>query len=602
MKHRLPTILFGLLLCVVPLRAQWSGSLDLSGGLGGMEGSLITEGKPVFHVLAQGTFQLDYKTDKFGWKTTLNGKWEPNVTDNTRASFKKEKLGVVYKATATKPLTISLRQDFAWKPVLDRNYSAWILYQYSNDRGHNHTMNFDGNSDEINKISYYYEVPVKDEHKVESGVRTFRNFNDGRNVLQSSLTLQLIHSQRVNTWIVFKTDDPGNPGATAVDIEDVASGYAWKYRITPSSTDFNLDGDIHLQNTVLEGDVQLKWTPGVRLSTKHALDQNSGATQIGYDPDGKEENWRDSTRLRETFDYLSVLAEPYVTADFKWDKLEAHLDYACQVYGRRLNDDTHQQPLKIKGVYPVGKANVKWNMAPGHSLNLSNQMSVSHPDYIKVCWYDRTAGYMDQLYRGNEQLLSPMTRRYALAYEFKAKRFLSNTSLSFTRVVNEIDQTWSNEEIEGRQYKVFRWLNAADSWAGGLSQSFGWRGKVITANASITYNQTRRVSRTNGTVKNNFDWRATADIAANLGRGWTIKTDAKYQSKVATFFTLFKEYCELNARVQKEFKHITLFLEGRHILDTPRETSFESDELQEYWVEEVRSNRRIFILGLKWKF
>ena len=113
MKHRLPTILFGLLLCVVPLRAQWSGSLDLSGGLGGMEGSLITEGKPVFHVLAQGTFQLDYKTDKFSWKTTLNGKWEPNTTDNTRASFKKEKLGVVYKATATKPLTISLRQDFA---------------------------------------------------------------------------------------------------------------------------------------------------------------------------------------------------------------------------------------------------------------------------------------------------------------------------------------------------------------------------------------------------------------------------------------------------------------------------------------------------------
>lgn len=71
---------------------------------------------------------------------------------------------------------------------------------------------------------------------------------------------------------------------------------------------------------------------------------------------------------------------------------------------------------------------------------------------------------------------------------------------------------------------------------------------------------------------------------------------------MATFFTLFKEYCELNARVQKEFKHITLYLEGRHILDTPRETSFESDELQEYWVEEVRSNRRIFILGLKWKF
>lgn len=71
---------------------------------------------------------------------------------------------------------------------------------------------------------------------------------------------------------------------------------------------------------------------------------------------------------------------------------------------------------------------------------------------------------------------------------------------------------------------------------------------------------------------------------------------------VATFFTIFKEYCELNLRVQKDFKSFTLYLEGRDLLDQPRETSFESDELQEYWVEEVRSNRRLFILGARWKF
>jgi hypothetical protein len=37
-------------------------------------------------------------------------------------------------------------------------------------------------------------------------------------------------------------------------------------------------------------------------------------------------------------------------------------------------------------------------------------------------------------------------------------------------------------------------------------------------------------------------------------------------------------------------------------LDQARETSFESEELQEFWVEQVRSNRRIFVLGAKWKF
>ena len=55
---------------------------------------------------------------------------------------------------------------------------------------------------------------------------------------------------------------------------------------------------------------------------------------------------------------------------------------------------------------------------------------MSHPDYLKICWYDRTAGYLDQLYRGNEQLFSPTTYLYGLEYEFKYKRFLSQTNVS----------------------------------------------------------------------------------------------------------------------------------------------------------------------------
>ena len=78
--------------------------------------------------------------------------------------------------------------------------------------------------------------------------------------------------------------------------------------------------------------------------------------------------------------------------------------------------------------------------------------------------------------------------------------------------------------------------------------------------------------------------------------------DAKYQSKVATFFTIFKQYCELNAFVQKDFKKFTLYLQGRHLLDQPVGTSFQSEETQEFWIEEVRNNRRIFVLGARWKF
>lgn len=600
-RHHCLFFILGLLLCCAPLRAQWSGSVDLSGGLGGMEGSEISDDKPMFHGLAQGAFQLNYKTEKFGWTTTLIGRWEPNTTDNSRMAYKNERLDLVYKAATTKPLTTSIRSDFLWTPSKDRDYSAWILYQYMNDRASNHSMNYNMDSGDNEGFSYYYEIPVLDEFKVETGLRTRRSFDSGRRILHSSLALQGIGSRRTNTWIVFKTDEGEGEGGTAIAEDDI-SGYAWKYRITPRSLDHNLDGDIHLQMTGLDGSVQLQYAPGLRLTARHALDENSGATRINVWEEESEEVWRDSSRLRETFNYLSTLVEPYLSADFHWESLEAHANYACQVYARRLNDDSHQQPLKIKGVYPVGKANVKWTISPKHSLNLTNQFSVSHPDYLKICWYDRTAGYLDQLYRGNEQLLSPWTQRYGLEYEFKRKRFFSQTSISYTNVQNEIDQTWSEEEIEGRQYKVFRWINSSDSHSAGLTEKLGWRGKVITADLGLTYNQTQRKAKTSDTVKKSFDWRLSADVSAQLGKGWSIGVDANYQSAVATFFTLFKEYCKLNAHIQKDFKHVTLYLEGRDLLDQPMETSFLSEELQEFWVEEVRSNRRIFILGAKWNF
>ena len=595
--HCFLTCLVFLLGCL-PLQAQWSGGLDVAGGLGGMEGSVVNDDAPMFHGLLDGVFRLNYNSDKFCWSAKVYGSWEPNTTDNASLQYKNEQVNIVYKAATTKPLTTGLRSDFLWTPSPDKKISSWVLYQYTNDRARNHTLNFDGDVEEMENFSYYYELPVLDEQKLETGLQTYRSYNSGRKIFRSSVSFQTIHSDKVNTWTVFKAGE-GVEGGTAVDIDD-AEAHIWKYRITPNSTDFDLNGDIHLQNTLIDGEVQLKLTPGVRLSTRHALDHNSGATLVIL-PDG-DGIWVDSASLRENFNFLSLRVEPFLAADFKWKDIEAHANYACQVYGRRLNDDTHHQPLKIKGVYPVGKANIKWNINSRHSLNLTNLMSVTHPDYIKVCWYDRTAGYLDQLYRGNEQLLSPQTRRYALEYEFKQNRFVTQTAVSYTRVVNEIDQTWSNEEIGGRQYKVFKWLNAADSRTVGVSEKLGWHGGIVTANLGVSYNQSRRKAKSDGAIKDSYFWLLMGDISANLGKGWSIGSDAHYQSQVATFFTIFKEYCELNVHVKKDFKRFSLYLEGRDLLDQERETTFESEETQEFWIEEIRGNRRIIVLGASWNF
>ena len=162
-------ICFVFLLSCIPSQAQWSGSVDIVGGLGGMKGSVVNDDAPMFHGLVEGTVRLNYQTDKFSWTARVYESWEPNTTDNARLQYKNERMSIVYKAATTKPLTTGLRSDFLWTPSSDRKISSWVLYQYTNDRARNHTLNFDGDVEEMEKFSYYYELPVLDEQKLETG-------------------------------------------------------------------------------------------------------------------------------------------------------------------------------------------------------------------------------------------------------------------------------------------------------------------------------------------------------------------------------------------------------------------------------------------------
>ena len=153
MKKKLLTLVFAVLACAVPLplRAQWSGAVDLSGGMGGMEGNEITQSGPMYHGLVKGVFQLNYKKEKFEWVTKVDGKWEPKTTDNGRFSYKNERVGLVYKAVSTSPLSVSVKSDFLCTPSPDRSYAAWIVYKYSNDRANSHSVNINGDVEEVDK-------------------------------------------------------------------------------------------------------------------------------------------------------------------------------------------------------------------------------------------------------------------------------------------------------------------------------------------------------------------------------------------------------------------------------------------------------------------
>lgn len=577
------------LLLAVPLRAQWQGSIDLFGGYG-FRSPRFDDDNALDHALGETEVKLNYLRPKWKWSNSLKTAFELKETDTDRLSFVQKgeddyDMESLEKTLQNTTFRLNLNSTVNWSRVRGREYEAWLQYETRIDNGMNGTStekyreeHFDG--------YLYMEEPTTELNKLITGIRTSHWLGSPKTVLKGVLSFEGKWQDKSTTWL-------------NVEIEDDYDDMTYKaYRVTPSSSSNILNAHIHLIDSIRTPRAyRLVLDPGLRVKADYTRDRNSGATM-----DFDTEEWRDSVQLRESFNFLAIQAEPYLAADFSWSALKAHLDYSPQVYSRRLTDETHHQNLKTQRPYPVGNALISWAFSPSQKLVFKNKLSVKHPDYIQICWYERQGAYLNQIYRGKESLLPIQTGEYTLGYEFKKRRFFSTTEVSYTSRRNEIDQTFTKETINGRDYKVFTWVNASDSRVLSLEQKLGWKSKRLTANLGIKYNGTTRTAREGGTVKRTTDWKTWADVMARLNKGWSVNADVKYQSDVATFFTLFKQYCALNACIQKDFKRFSLYLKGRDLLDSEVEREFESENGKEYWIERSRLNRRMMILGFKWNF
>ena len=236
MKPRSFVLLLTLILAAFPLRAQWSGSADLATGLGGMTGNKDLDVGFLGHLLTQGNASVRYQSDRFTWNASVNGKWEPKSSDNSRVNFSRDEadrlaLELVYKTVKTRPLQVGARSEFGWKPSAGADYSAWVSYQYRNDRARNvsnslsGTLSLDGQRirhyyeapqelvndlrlDDMDSFlaSCYYETPRLNEQVFGTGARGDWQLGD-KSLLQGSFSLSTASSRKHTTWSVFKTSD-----------------------------------------------------------------------------------------------------------------------------------------------------------------------------------------------------------------------------------------------------------------------------------------------------------------------------------------------------------------------------------------------------------
>lgn len=592
-------ILFALLLLAsLPLHAQWSGGVDVAGGYGWMPQQEESMDPRLDRHLGQAGARLTYKTPVLLWETALNASYEHKDTDGSQFLFG-EKDGSVEHLTMnshfqegkTKNLDTRFRSDLRWTPSPTRQYESWLQYRMLRGSEYHFTFEhhsvFEGEDPLEEEMGVTTENLGDNRHQLSTGIRMAQGLGGTRRMLKGELSFDGTALTRNDEWVNVEISG-------LEEKEEVEQAH---YRLTPRTNSGVLTSIFHYTDSLLTGaPCTLVIDPGVRLLVDNTLDRYSGSTLV----DEAHDVWRDSTRLREDFQFLALRAEPYFAADLSWRNLKVHLDYAPQFYARRLAYDKFREGSPLRKVYPVGNGFVEWSISPRHKVTLRNTLSVQHPEFAQICRFNRQGAFPMQLLRGNELLESILSRTFLLEYAFKFGGFLSTFGLTYTRRLNELDRTFFDTKIDGRDYTVFTWVNAADSHRSGVQEVLEWKGKWLTAHLGGSYNGTERRVRKTGQVKKSDDWRAWADVTATLPKDWTLHVDADYRSAVATLYSLSSAYCAMNARIQKRFSRITVYAEGRDLLDTPVSRQYLSQDGNDWWEETARMNRRLFLLGLRW--
>ena len=142
--HRLSLVLLLMLLAAPVLRAQWSGSVNATGGFGAMKslrGELFEDDdqvpKVIFHELGQTTLKLNYNSPRLQWSQLLEGKVENKSTDNIHLAFKTDTkddwesldMNAIVKMGEEIPVNAHYRSDITWRPAQGQRFAFWARYK-----------------------------------------------------------------------------------------------------------------------------------------------------------------------------------------------------------------------------------------------------------------------------------------------------------------------------------------------------------------------------------------------------------------------------------------------------------------------------------------
>ena len=575
----------------IPRKAgNWSGRLLLTTGYGSPLRIEDEDGKTrdtLGYFRNQLVARFAYTTPKLTWSTDIQGLFEMNQTENIRVALKnQDNLEMNVQRSEFLQPSASWRTDLRWQPSEKRLYQAFVSYQYGLERKKSGNLEAFTQFDISSRVFMSHEKRNDHRHNAAAGFRSSRLLDSPRRTLLFSADWRG-RFQTVNSdWDIINSRY----------LPDEMEEDIYAYQLTPRSNTHEGIVDLSYRDSVLTGPHQLMLEPGVRVRAQETRDYNSGAVL------DENDNWRDSVRLRENFDFVQLFVMPHLRAEYRHRLFRAIADYTLQFYGHQLTNEIHYQGLTWSRPVVTGRSLAEWNVSAYNQLVLGTNIAVTHPEFRQICWFDRQGSEPSQLFRGNPDLLSSQNVSAYLTWQLHYKRFRATARSTISRRMNELEQTFFEEAIAGHDYRIFTWFNTAKAEIFTQEGAVGWNGSMFSTNLAVLYRQTKRDALIQGKSNKSHYTELSLDTSFRPGLGWSFSANGFYRGEVQTFYSLLGVYYTLNARIEKQFKSITVSLEGRDLLDAPVKAEFYSSDGNDAWVTEARQHRRIFLLGFYWIF
>jgi len=567
-------------------KGKWSGHVSLDGGSNFNKDEYRNR---FSNNRYSGDFKIGYARSKWSVNALAGLSYNDNIKSTEGASFnfneKKEKFLVDYSSTVSSVMNLNLGLDAQYNPS-ERNK---IILKYSFSRKWNNPQNLISSlnllTDPASLQSTEESTDGRKNIHVFEGKWNHRFNRRGRELEVTTSYENDIDKQYTN-WTIEKSRMK-DVGQTVPDEQTI-------YRYRPDYSDFYSRTGARFKERNFCNVDNLDMVFGLNLVAK--LDWDNYRAE-----DLTQGQWVERERFTASYEYYSIQVDPLIHLKYSLDKIGVEAEFIPQYYTYSLSDATHAAKKNDTAPEMIGMADFFWNITEHHSVKIGVNRSISRPEYLQMCWFQRPGVYSNELYEGNSSLAAAARNKVFLNYKYAVGRFSTILDAEHTYAVGTIEQTFHNETLEGKDYRIYTWVNAGHSYTTKGSVLVKWSGKRLKADAKFNINWFRGFNLQNALTQSN-DYNLAANVSFDFGSGWDAAASVRYQSDIKRNYTSMTEHVTGNMRVSKSFKHIEIFLEGLDLFEKPIEKTVVSLDMMEGRVEDIYFNRRIHRMGIKYKF